>query len=142
MLLGGIAAGAIVAYVSVHAAEQRAQRALVQMQEKEVQRLAAERDATAAVAGKVQAETDAASKAVELGDTREQLAEKNAGLQKAVKEITDARERADRDKAAAIAAAADLKRARDQLQEVNAAQQAEIKKLNAEKKKLSSTLKE
>ncbi len=154
-LLGAIAAGAIIAFLWVRGAESREQAeaarandALEKMQQKEQQRLAAERETSAAQAEKTKAQTEVVNKTAELGDTREALAAKNVVLEKAIRETSAARERAEHERIAAEQTAADLKKARDQLQAanakqqaVNAKQQAEIAKLNEDKKKLSSTLK-
>jgi hypothetical protein len=147
-LLGAIAAGALIAFLWVRGAEHRAQSAAAQatdalekMQQKEQQRLAAQRETTAAQEGKAKAETEVEHKTAELGDTREALAARNAALEKAVVETTAARERAEKERVAAEQIAADLKKARDLLQAANAKQQAEIAKLVEEKKTLSSTLK-
>jgi hypothetical protein len=169
ILLGAIAAGALVAFVWIRGAEQEAksnaqkakdeaaratglmetaQNALAEKEQKEQERLAASRDKDVAVADKRVAEDKAATANAKVAETSEDLAKTNEELRDALKDAEKAQEQAEDAKKKAEAAtkkaekaAEDLEKTNAKLEKSNAEKAAEIKKLEEEKKKLSTKLK-
>jgi hypothetical protein len=162
VVLGAVAAGAMVALVWIRAAQQEAQEnlvtaekekkvaqeALAERDKKEAERLAAEESSKAAEAAKekveaekekVEAEKAKAETAV--AETAEDLKKANADLKARIAEANIAKDRAEKEKARAEAAVAEVKKARDELKSANAALEAENKRLAEANAKLSKTLK-
>jgi hypothetical protein len=151
-VLAVIAGGASIALVSIREAEQKATdaaalatRNLVEMQEHErmrqaaeAERLAAERSKTTAEKQKAAAEEqrDAAEAKADkvVEDSREQLEQRNRKLESALRDAKTATKQAEQ-------SSAELTRANVELRAARERDRAEIQRLNDEKKKLSTDLK-
>ncbi|MBL0216311.1 MAG: protein kinase [Myxococcales bacterium] len=163
VILVGIAGGAMVAYLRVRNAEHLAQQnaedkqlettraldALEQMREKERERQAAADRRARAEAATVSAHDEVKAKDAEVKAkdadlvlTREQLEAQNAKLQILVVETKAAREKAEQASQRAIEAAAAQKQISAQLEQALEVKRAIIAKLEEEKRKLSTQLKE
>ncbi|HEY5924598.1 MAG TPA: serine/threonine-protein kinase [Kofleriaceae bacterium] len=169
VLLGAIAAAAIVALVWIRGAEQQATDALTQMQAKEAERLTAEADKAAAeqrkaaaeadkqaavadkqaavadkqaaVAARAQAQAQVVEKNAVIEGTREELERQNVKLKAALAEASTAKENAEREQAKAVKAAADAQRAAAALEQANAVLKKKNEELETEKAKLTTKLK-
>ena len=103
VLMGAIAAGALVAFIWIRGAEHqasenfgRAELALDKMQQKERERLAAEQRQAMAEKQKAVAEAEVQIKTAEVEESREELKAKNAKLETALKDAERQRAKAEK----------------------------------------------
>ncbi len=156
VLLGAIAAGAIVAMISIRNARDDAMQsaaslrsALTARDEQEREKQAAEsrsataeREKQAAEARRVAAELDKRHADAQVVQSREQLEQTNVELETALRDQRTATERAEKATAEAKRAAADAEKAKAQAQQLLDRERVRVKALEDEKQKLSTKLKE
>ncbi|MBL9016091.1 MAG: protein kinase [Myxococcales bacterium] len=156
LVLAAIAGGASIAYMQVRSAnaeatekQEIAEQALAAANEKEQQRLAAEREkqaqadkAKAAQDGKAKADAELAVAGAQLAESAEQLKQKNAALEEEKKAAVAAKEQAEAASRRAATAAAEAQRAKAELQVKLDAEKQRVRQLEDEKRKLSTKLKD
>jgi hypothetical protein len=155
VVLGAIAAGAIVALLAVRDAEQRAQakageasraaadaeQALAQMKKEQDERMAADARRVAAEDRQRAAEAQKAAAQAEIQEKTSLVQQSREELEQSIRAEKAAREKAERAFAKAEQAAADARRAQAALEAALDREKARVKHLQEETKKLSTKLK-
>jgi serine/threonine protein kinase len=162
IVLGTVAAGAMVAFVWIRGAEQEASENAVKAEQKqkeaekaaqiaEEEKLRAEKalaDQKAAEAAKAQIEGEKkvveaakASAETKVAETAEELKQKNEQLELKIAEANAAKDRAEKERAKAEAATAEVKKAKRDLEDANARLQAENERIKKQSKGLAKELK-